>query len=91
MSSYQIAETKSFRKGLEKDRELWKLYGKLTDYVYPLLRESPSYGPNRKRLSGEFSDFYRFRVGDYRLFYTINETERIVFIVALRHRKNAYR
>ena len=91
MSSYQIAETKSFRKGLEKDRELWKLYGKLTDYVYPLLRESPSYGPNRKRLSGEFSDFYRFRVGDYRLFYTIDETERIVFIVALRHRKNAYR
>ena len=91
MSSYQIAETKSFRKGLEKNRELWKLYGKLTDYVYPLLRESPSFGPNRKRLSGEFSDFYRFRVGDYRLFYTIDETERIVFIVALRHRKNAYR
>ena len=91
MSSYQIAETKSFRKSMEKNRELRKLYGKLTDYVYPLLRESPSYGPNRKRLTGEFSDFYRFRVGDYRLFYTIDETERMVFIVALRHRKNAYR
>jgi len=76
---------------MEKNRELRTLYGKLTDYVYPLLRDSPSFGPNRKRLTGEFSDFYRFRAGDYRLFYTIDETERIVFIVALRHRKTAYR
>ena len=91
MSSYRIAETKSFRKMIEKNHELRKRYAKLTDYVYPLLRESPTFGPNRKRLTGEFSDFYRFRTGDYRLFYTVDESEQIVFIVALRHRKNAYR
>jgi mRNA interferase RelE/StbE len=76
---------------MEKNRELSKRYAKLTDYVYPLLRESPTYGPNRKRLTGEFSDFYRFRIGDYRLFYTVDEGEQIVFIVAFRHRKDAYR
>lgn len=75
---------------MAKNRELSKRYEKLTDYVYPLLQESPTHGPNRKRLTGEFSDFYRFRIGDYRLFYTVDEGERIVFIVALRHRRNAY-
>jgi len=33
---------------------------------------------------------WRVRVGDYRIIYTINDAERAVEIVAVRHRSKAY-
>ena len=55
-------------------------------------RLPPHFGPNTKRLKGELSDFYRYRVGEYRLFYTIDEQEVIVVVVVdLRRRQNCYR
>ena len=59
--------------------------------MYPALRREPHYGPNIKRLKGEFSDFYRYRIGDYRLFYSIEEAEVIVVVVDLRSRQDSYR
>lgn len=61
------------------------------EVVYPTLRREPRFGPNIKRLKGELSDFYRYRVGDYRLFYTIEEADVVVVVVDLRSRQNAYR
>ncbi|XWK88682.1 MAG: type II toxin-antitoxin system RelE/ParE family toxin [Phormidium sp.] len=37
------------------------------------------------------SDFYRIRIGDYRVVYIIDDQERIVRIVRVRHRRDAYR
>lgn len=37
------------------------------------------------------SDFYRIRIGDYRVVYIIDDDERIVRIVRVRHRRDAYR
>jgi len=91
LSQYQIAETKTFQKALNKNREYQRLYRKIRDYVYPLLRSNPFYGPNIKRLTEPLSDYYRFRIGDYRLFYTVDEAASTVFIVTVRHRKDAYR
>jgi mRNA interferase RelE/StbE len=34
---------------------------------------------------------YRFRVGDYRILYTINDAAHIVEVMAIVHRKDAYR
>ena len=90
-NSYAIVETESFQKTLAKNKSLASLYRKIHDIVYPALRREPHFGPNIKRLKGEFNDFYRYRVGDYRLFYTINEKEVIVIVADLRSRQHAYR
>ena len=37
------------------------------------------------------ADFYRVRVGDYRIVYAIDDPARIVFIAKIGHRGDAYR
>jgi mRNA interferase RelE/StbE len=67
------------------------LYNKISDYVYPILRENPFYGPNIKKLKGEYKDIYRYRIGDFRLLYKISDETVIVFIIDIEQRKDAYK
>ena len=91
-SSYAVAETESFRRSLRENQAIARRrYPRIRDVVYPLLRREPHFGPNIKRLQGEFSEFYRYRLGDYRLFYTIDEEETVVIIADLRSRQASYR
>ena len=53
------------------------------------LREEPRPAGVRK-MEGSVSD-WRLRVGDYRLLYEVNDTERTVTIVRVRHRRDVYR
>jgi mRNA interferase RelE/StbE len=87
---FKIAETKTYQKEIAKPRYKG-IYSKIVDYVYPMLRENPFFGPNIKRLKGSYSDFYRFRVGRYRIFYTVIQETITVYIVNIEHRKDAYR
>ena len=88
--TYRIAETETFRKEITKS-QYRGVYKKLLDYVYPMLRENPFFGPNIKRLKGDYSSFYRFRVGRYRVFYQVFKENITVYIVSIEHRKDAYR
>jgi mRNA interferase RelE/StbE len=88
LSSFQIAETKSFLK--IKDKIDSKIYSKVVNIVYPQLKENPFFGTNIKKLKGELEGYYRYRIGDYRLFYLIENEKVIVVVVDLRHRQNAY-
>ena len=72
---YSSAESTGFQKTLQKNPGLSSLCGRIRNIVYPALRREPHFSPNIKRLKGEFSDFYRYRIGDYRLFYSIDEAE----------------
>ncbi len=87
---YQIAETATFQKEIAKSHYKG-IYRKIVDYVYPMLRENPFFGPNIKRLKGNYSDFYRFRVGHYGIFYRVEQETITVYIVQIEHRKDAYR
>ena len=89
MGNLQIAETDSFAEKIQKPKYN-NLYKKIVEYVYPMLRRNPYFGPNIKRLKGKFSDYYRYRIGDYRLFYKIENDKIMVFIVDVKHRKDAY-
>jgi mRNA interferase RelE/StbE len=42
----------------------------------------------RKISSSE--NYYRIRMGDYRIIYEINDKERIINVFRIRHRKEAY-
>jgi mRNA interferase RelE/StbE len=89
LANYKIAETESFQKMI-KTKKYQYLYKKIHDYVYPILRENPFFGQNIKKLKGQFKELYRYRIGDYRLFYKISEETVIVFIIDIENRKDAY-
>ena len=86
---FKIAETKTFLKIKEKLPP--KLYETIKTIVYPQLRENPYFGTNIKKLKGEFDGVYRYRIGNYRLFYVIDDEKVIVIILDLRQRKDAYK
>ncbi len=90
LNNFRIAETDSFQKEINRP-EFQKLYKKIKNYVYPQIKNNPYFGINIKKLKGEFSDFYRYRIGNYRLFYKINNEDVIIFIVTIKHRKESYR
>jgi len=88
LSDFQIAESKTFQKVRNKMSP--KLYAKIKDIVYPQLRSNPFFGINIKKLKGDFDSYYRYRIGNYRLFYLIENKKVLVVIVDLKHRQNAY-
>ncbi|TGK08991.1 type II toxin-antitoxin system RelE/ParE family toxin [Leptospira fletcheri] len=89
-AEYKIAETEQFQNKL-KDRQFSHLQKKLTDYVYPILKKNPFFGPNIKKLKGEFDGLYRYRIGKYRLFYLIKDNELLIIFVDIDQRKDSYK
>jgi mRNA interferase RelE/StbE len=86
---FQIAETKEFEKTIKKLDS--KIYIKIKNIVYPQLRKNPYYGTNIKKLKGEYEGVYRYRLGNYRLFYVVNDEKVIVIVTTISHRQNAYK
>jgi mRNA interferase RelE/StbE len=86
---FNIAETKEFNKNIQK-LDI-KIYNKIKNIVYPQLKKNPFYGTNIKKLKGEFEGVYRYRLGNYRLFYVINNDKIIVIVTTIHHRQNAYK
>ncbi len=43
------------------------------------------------KLHGELKDYYKFRVGDYRIIYSFNSKESLIQIVKIEHRQGVYR
>lgn len=93
LSEYRLFETEEFKQANQAlaQRRGRSLEKKLTAYVYPQLRQEPHYGPNIKRLQGYDPLTWRYRIGDYRIFYLIDEEEQVVFILTIDARKEAYR
>ncbi|MEV7606021.1 type II toxin-antitoxin system RelE/ParE family toxin [Paenarthrobacter sp. NPDC089322] len=54
-----------------------------------ILAESPR-PPGAKKLVGSDND-WRVRTGDYRIIYEIRDSELIVLVVAIGHRRDIYR
>ncbi len=42
-------------------------------------------------LKAGLADFYKFRVGDYRVFYRLDHQTRLIVVEAVKHRREAYR
>jgi len=94
MAGYRIFETKQFRNELDKlfsPYELKIINKKLTQKIYPQLQSEPHYGVPIKKLKNYDPESWRFRIGNFRPFYLIDEEKKMVVITALRRRKDAYR
>jgi mRNA interferase RelE/StbE len=90
--SYDLFETEGFLQDIEQDFEgrKSKILRKLRTYFYPQLTQEPHAGPNIKKLKDFSPDTWRYRIGDYRFFYEIDESEQTVFLTAARDRKASY-
>jgi mRNA interferase RelE/StbE len=90
-SEFRIFETVEFKKALARLGPPRYLPKKLEGYVYPQLRHGPFYGPNIRKLQGHTPETWRYRIGPYRLFYSVSDGEKIVFLLTVDDRKDAYR
>jgi mRNA interferase RelE/StbE len=92
LADYRIFETEQFTKDLKAIAKSGqaRIERKLREVVYPVLRERPHFGPHIKKLKNWEPETWRCRIGSWRFFYEIDESERIVFMTAASHRSSAY-
>ncbi len=93
MSSYRIFETDEFTKALKKlsKANITFIQKKLSSYVYPQIKNEPCFGKNINKLKDYNPDTWRYRLGKFRLFYTVDHENRIIYILTIDFRKDAYR
>ena len=86
MADYNITFTRSARKELEA------LDAKIVIRIFPKIESlSGNQRPhNCIKLHGG-RNLWRMRVGNYRVIYTINDSTRLIDIIAIRHRRDAYK
>ena len=92
MADFRIFETAQFQKDLQQDfrGQQTHIHHKLVTYAYPQLRTNPYVGKNIKKLRDVIPETWRYRIGDYRFFYTVDERQRLVFMLTADHRGRAY-
>jgi mRNA interferase RelE/StbE len=93
LTEYRIFETAQFQADLETNlgARKDKLISKLRTLVYPQLRRQPHFGKNIKKLRDFDPETWRYRVGDFRFFYAIDDKQKIVSLIAADIRSKAYR
>lgn len=86
MADYTITFARSAR------RELERIDASMVARIMPRV-EALAQNPRPsgcKKLQG-IKDLWRIRIGDYRVVFSIIDARRVVDIIAVRHRRDAYR
>jgi len=71
-------------------QECDKAVSKKLARCFEALEHNPRAGNNVKALKGHFAGSYRYRLGDLRVVYTINDREMTVFVVTIAKRSDVY-
>ena len=89
---FKIFETNQFMKDLEGDfgGQQPQIIRKLQNYVYPQIKANPYFGKNIKKLVNYKPETWRYRIGNYRFFYEIDDKEKIIYMVAADSKQKAY-
>ena len=64
---------------------------RMINRCFGIISKNPYYHPNIKKLHGEFKGSYRYRLGDLRIIYSIDETQKTLFVELIAQRGQAYR
>jgi len=73
-------------------KDLKKIDTKEQEKILNAIEQKIAFDPyGGKRLVGTLSDFYRYRVGNYRIIYTIYEQQISIEIIKIAHRKEVYK
>jgi mRNA interferase RelE/StbE len=60
------------------------------DRCFEMLKVDPRSHPNIKQLKGDLAGYYRYRVGDYRVVYYIDDEQKQVVVTVISHRREVY-
>lgn len=86
MPDYEITFTRSASK------EIQSLSSSLVNRIFPKI-EALATEPRPKgctKLSG-YENLWRIRIGDYRVIYSVDDKTELIDIIAIKHRKDAYK
>jgi mRNA interferase RelE/StbE len=83
---YKLLIDDKVAKDLRKVDYVWQ--AKILLAIKTKLVKNPYLG---KKLVGNLSPYYRYRVGNYRVLYEIIENKILILIVKIKHRKNIYK
>jgi mRNA interferase RelE/StbE len=93
LSEFRIFQTDEYLKKMSKlpanDADF--LEKKFREYVFPQLRVEPFYGRNIRKLRNYSPETWRYRIGKFRLFYIVDPNEKIIYLLTIDLRKDAYR
>jgi len=89
---YRIFETNQYLHDLDDISKniQKKIIKKINNFVFPQLSENPSFGNNIKKLKNYAPETWRYRIGNFRMFYEIDEDRKVVSIIGIDMRKDAY-
>ncbi len=75
------------------EKELTKLDPQVARRILGFLKERVASNPRAvgEPLKGELAEFWRYRIGDYRLYTTIQDKNVTVLVVKVGHRREIYR
>jgi mRNA interferase RelE/StbE len=83
--AYRILYHKNITKDLKSlDKSIVDTFIRI---IETRISENPFLG---ERLKGKLRDIWKYRIGNYRVLYTIHQDELRVLVLRLRHRKNVY-
>jgi mRNA interferase RelE/StbE len=78
-----------YHKNIKKD--LKSLDKSIVDAFFKIVESRISINPfSGERLKGKLRDIWKYRIGNYRILYTMHQDELRVLILRFRHRKNVY-
>ena len=67
-----------------------RVYDKISNIIYPQIKNNPYFGKDIKKLRAYKPETWRYRIGDFRLFYQINDREKVVGIITIEIRSKSY-
>ena len=85
---FDIVYTAKFKK---KTRRAPQHLKKKIDAAFEEIRKEPHHGVNIKQLKGKLSDFYRYRMGDFRLIYKVLDDRVLIIAVDFGPRGDIYK
>ena len=73
-------------------KELKKLPNEIAKRIVKKISDVLILNPHSgESLQGKFKGFYRYRAGDYRVIYRLEENVVVILVLRIAHRKDSYR
>jgi len=90
--AYRVVITESATKELK--RIPVKMQDRLFEKIEDLAQQPKPHGHKKLKNfdmpGSDYGDYYRIRVGDYRVIYTIEQEQITIFVMKIAHRKDVY-
>ena len=93
LAEFKLFSTQEFQKKLNNLARQDQLFleKKLKQYIYPQIKKAPFFGINIKKLKDYNPHTWRYRIGKFRLFYSIDKNENIIYLLSIDFRRDSYK